>query len=296
MRPVGIIFVFLNLILSIATCALIVVVYTTRTNWKKEYDRAKDLALVAEAAYKSEKQTHDNDLKGREERISALNSQIDSMKNAVSTAEAAKVQALKDLADYKKTTTGDNSDKASMTAQITQLGKELESLKAERQNREAMIIQLEKEKNVERKDRVEAEQRLAGLQSRNQKLANDFADLTNKYQSIEKQMGKLGLSNPSILNNDAPPPPKGVAGSVTAVNDRGLTEISIGSDSGIKEGNELFVARFNEKNPSASTLLGTLRISRSEPKKAIGYFTPAATSNIKKPSVGDTILTSLASK
>ncbi len=294
MRPVGIILVFMNLLFSIATCALIVVVYSTRANWKKEYDSAKNLALVAEAAYKSEKQSHENDLRGREERITTLANQITNINNDIATAKAAKDQSVAQYEALKASGSGSSTTLANLNAQVGQLSKELESLKAERSNREGRIIALEKEKNDERTQRVDFQVKLASLQSRNEKLAQDFSELNSKYQIMSREYQRMGVGsrNPgSLLSPDVKPAPSGVNGEVKYVNGN-QAQISVGTDSGVTEGNILQVFRLNP-DPKLSVYLGTLRISRSEPKSAIGIFEASPASRIKSPTVGDTVSTSL---
>jgi hypothetical protein len=75
MTAVGKILVFMNLLFSVATAGLIVLVFTTRTNFKAEADRWRNVALVAEAAYKSEKIAHENDVKGRDGQNASSNSE-----------------------------------------------------------------------------------------------------------------------------------------------------------------------------------------------------------------------------
>src|SRR5690242_2795979 len=67
MTVFGKILVFLNLLFSVVTGALIVFVFTTRSNWVAAYTDAKGKAEAAEAAYRSEKASHDNDRKQAEQ-------------------------------------------------------------------------------------------------------------------------------------------------------------------------------------------------------------------------------------
>ena len=62
----GKLLVFLNLVFSIATGALIVFVFTTRANWVSAYNHAANQAKAAEAAYKAEKAAHENDIKQKD--------------------------------------------------------------------------------------------------------------------------------------------------------------------------------------------------------------------------------------
>jgi len=66
MTPFGKLLVFLNLVFSVVTGALIIFVFTTRSNWVGAYNDAKVKAESAEKAYKAEKTAHENDLKQKD--------------------------------------------------------------------------------------------------------------------------------------------------------------------------------------------------------------------------------------
>lgn len=296
MRPVGIILVFMNLLFSVATCALIVVVYSTRANWNKEYKVMQAQAEVAAAAYKSERQAHENDLKGRDERLVSLSNQIETLKNSVTTAEAAKAQAVKTYTDYKAARDAEDTAGISLASQIKQFQKELESLQKEKSEQLAKIIELQNNVNAERKEKVDAVQKFSSLMVRNEKLMQEYSQLAQKYNQAEQLLGKLGSSGKSITDPPVTPAPKNVVGSVTEVASNGMAAVSIGSDSGVSVGNKLEVVRLDEKNPLASRYLGTITLTSVQPKQAIGTFEASRTGPVKLPSKGDEVRTSLGGK
>ena len=75
MTVFGKILVFLNLLFSVVTGALIVFVFTTRSNWVAAYNDAKTKAEAAETAYRTEKASHDNDRKSAEQTLGTVNEQ-----------------------------------------------------------------------------------------------------------------------------------------------------------------------------------------------------------------------------
>ena len=64
----GRLLVFMNLVFSVITGALIVFVFTTRANWVAAYKDAEAKAKTAEAAYKSERGAHDSDVRQKDAR------------------------------------------------------------------------------------------------------------------------------------------------------------------------------------------------------------------------------------
>ena len=87
----GRILVFMNLVFAVATGALIVFVFTTRTSWQAAYDDAKKKAEAAEVAYKAEKASHDNDLKQKESASASDKAEIDRLQKELVNIQAENV-------------------------------------------------------------------------------------------------------------------------------------------------------------------------------------------------------------
>src|SRR5262245_670774 len=98
----GKLLIFLNLIFSVVTGALIVFVFTTRANWVGAYNDAKAKAEQAEKAYKSELTSHQNDLKQRDSTVTALNSQLSALQGQLDAAREETARARQQAAEIEK--------------------------------------------------------------------------------------------------------------------------------------------------------------------------------------------------
>jgi hypothetical protein len=280
--------VFLNLIFSLATAALIAVVFSTRTNWKTEYEKMKNLALVAEAAYKGEHTQHDNDLHAKEEQVAALARERDGLKNDVAEAQKRKADAEAQLASSQGMNTQETKNLELLKIEVQNLKQERDQIAAEKAQKEAMIINLTKAVNDHKRDAVQNEVNYKTTLAQLDKLMASYEQAVKensalKFQTSAPAGGANRGAEGSILDRaDAPPPPKDVRGLITAVNEQGLAQIDIGSDSGISVGNVLQVMRPDLKNPLASVYLGTLTIRRVDNKVAVGQFTSASRERLPK--------------
>lgn len=302
MTAVGKILVFMNLLFSVAVSAMIVIVFTTRSNWKAEYEKMRNVALVAEAAYKTEKIAHENDLKTRE-------SQNDSS-DKVAKALAADVDRLtkkldetigelgKERTENSKLTTNTTS----LSAQVVTLQGERDFLTKEVQDARAAQLAQQKELNDQKllavTNRIEADSFIARarrLLERVEVLEKDNAQLTNRLAAAGISADRRNDS--SIINPPPVPAPRDVYGTVMAVGTTGLIVINIGSDSGLSAGNKLVIYRIDEQNPKG-LYLGEMIVGRTEPKQAVGQFypKPLAKPDERLPKEKDIVSTSLGTR
>jgi hypothetical protein len=167
----------------------------------------------------------------------------------------------------------------------------------EKTQREALIVKLTNDVNDAKKSSVQNEVAYKTSLTRNEKLLTAYEQVVKENQALKFQLGgpaNGSAPNQSILTSTAPPPPKDVRGVVTATNKNGLAQISVGSDNGVSVGNELDVFRVNPENPLASQYLGKLRVTRVEPKAAVGQFVAAGRE--KLPKEGDEVAASITGR
>lgn len=303
MTAVGKILVFMNLLFSVAVSAMIVIVFTTRSNWKAEYEKMRNVALVAEAAYKTEKIAHENDLKTRDSQvdsqdkiIKALNTDVDALRNQIAKSDEVQKKEREARAILE-------TSQKSLSEQVTSLQTERETLTTSMQAARAKVLETQKELNDQKllavTNKIEADsqtQRARRLLERVEVLEKDNTQLVNRLAS-QGISTERGSSDRSLLN---PPPiaaPRDVYGTVSAVGTTGLTVINIGSDSGLTAGNKLFIYRVDDQNPKG-LYLGELVVGRTEPKQAVGQFYPKpfAKPNERLPKEKDIVSTSLGSR
>lgn len=302
MTIVGKILAFMTLLMSVATVAMIAVVFTTRTGWKSEYEKVRNVALVAEAAYKTEKLAHENDIKSRDSQIDSMGKNIVAI---VTERDSARTEVNRIAGDLVKA----RQEKGEAVATHQTLKEELVSLKSEReilakeaQVQRAQVLVVQKELNDQKllatNNRIEADAQTAKarrLLDRVEELERNVTQLTNKIVALG---GERGGSTNSLLNPPPTPAPRDVRGTVMAVGTGGLTIINIGSDSGLSAGNKLLVYRVDAQNPKNSIYLGEMIVSRTEPKQAAGQFyaKPFAKPDERLPQKGDVVATSLGSR
>lgn len=291
MTVFGKLLVFMNLVFSVVTGALIVFVFTTRANWEAVYKDAEAKAKAAEVAYKNEKAAHENDLKQKDAGSASLIAEVKTLKD-----EVTKFQ--EEAASEKKATAAQTAllEKA-LATQKTQ-GEELEQIKKEREiivkekdDLRTKIVDMQKEVDSWRTIAVNADLQAKNLVQRNGNLLRQVEDQTVRIRELETTgaLGSTGGGGKEASIVDPPPTaaPPGVRGKVTGVGNSGtsLAQINIGSDSGLSPGNVLTVFKGNEYK-------GDLRLTTVNPKIAVGKFTPGKKAS--KIEVEDSVITSFS--
>lgn len=290
MTVFGKILVFLNLLFSVLTGALIVIVFTTRANWQVAYQDAKKKAEAAEAAYKTERDSHDNDLKQKEEATKSLLAQIASLQNDIQSANQKVVDAETNRQAQEKLNVGSSTDAKRIQEELTQLKNERDTLAKEKDDLRKLVVAVQKDLDKNREIAIQEGLKAQTLIQKNSNLLRTVETLTVKIREMEQSGIAVGTGATgdagSILNPPAKPAPQGVRGSVTAVGTKNnLAQISVGTDSGLTAGNVLTVYRDRE-------YVGDLLITSTEAKAAVGKFTPAKRNNEIR--VGDSVITSFS--
>jgi hypothetical protein len=292
MTAFGKLLVFMNLLFSVVTGALIVFVFTTRANWKTAYDDAKVKAESAEKAYKFERASHENDLKGKDAASAGLQSEVTQLKALVATAQA-EAQRANDLAAKMSNVNGQaTTDTTRLQAELAQIREEREKLDKEKTALRDLIVKVQSELGKQREVAVLADLRARNMEQKAFNLIKQVEELTGRNRELEQQALTVGTttsgsSGPSILEGTLKSAPPGVRGRITAVGTTGtaLAQVNIGSDSGLSTGNVLIVFRGAE-------YLGDLTLTSVNPKESVGKFNPAKrTSTIQK---DDMVITSFS--
>jgi hypothetical protein len=298
MTVVGKVLVIMCLLLSVLTCGMIALVFVTRTNWKTEYEKMRNVALVAEAAYKTEKQAHETDNKaheGREEAKDNENRLLSTLNNT--QAEEIKRQQAQIAVEQGINKTSQTTNVAS-SSELLQQKAERDLLAKDAQEARAFLLETQKKLNEQTlaatTQKIEADtqrQRANQLLVRVEDLEKNLIQATNKLTSLG--VIAAGSSDTSLLNRQPSPAPRDVKGTVMVVNAQGLMVVNIGSDSGISAGNKLYVYQMDPP-----VFLGEMVVSRTEPKQAVGQFKPKpfAKPNERLPKQNDIVSTSLGGR
>ncbi len=240
--------------------AFVLAVYAAHTNWKNkatalQEDLQKVKTEVAELKTSKDKLTTDfsAERKALSESIASLNSEL---KVAEDDRKTLKVQ--KDDLEKKRT-----ENEAAML--LTQ--KNCEALHAEVVEARKRIKDIEVDMDAKFKAMVKATDEL------NQKK-NEYdalrARTTTLAQDLVAAKAVLLQHNLSVAD-DATTPVADVKARVTAVRPEGLVQFDIGSDQGVRPGQQWDVVR---KNASEATFLGRIQVVRTEPDRSVGKIMP----------------------
>ena len=291
MTAFGKILVFMNLLFSVVTGFMIIMVFDKRTDWKAKYDKMERRAESAEVAFRNEKQSHESDLKQRESDTSSSKGEIASLKISLAQAPADAQANLQKAQEQEKINAGASTDSQKIQAEMAQIREERQRLIDEKQKLRTDLVNVQKEVDGQRLNYVNADLQAKALLSKNSNLLKQLEELTVKLRDIEQTGTQLlpGVAGAnSVLNPPAKAAPPGVKGRVTSIGKEGssLAQINVGSDSGISAGNVLIIYR-------GETYIGDLTITGTEPKIAVGKFVPAKRNMTVQ--VDDAVITSFSS-
>ena len=283
MTLVGKIFTVLILIMSVAFLMLAVTVFATHTNWRdvvmRPREGGKEPGLKVQIEELSAKvKTLLDELQRAADRLAieqaarryalaALQTKLESAKTELQRREAqfAELQAAHGTLLTTLETNEENLKK--VTDEIAQLRTDMRAVQQARDEKFNEVVQLT--------DRLNE---LEGMRK----------DLEERRGQLLEQVGRMKLVLDRHELDEFTPvvdlPPR-VDGVVVAVGDKGLVEISIGSDDGLREGHKLEVFRGN-------SYLGRVVIRRTEPDRAVAEIDPAyRKGSIRK---GDRVATKLS--
>jgi hypothetical protein len=280
MTVLGKILAVLNLVLSLAVGALIVVTFVARTNWHAAYDNMEKQAKVSKAdaiAFKEEMEHAKGDLAKKNDELAKLALAAENEKQKSN----AQINALAD--QLKRKSEENNTHVASQAAAAEELKrreKEVDYLKTLIAARDTQLSKWQKQVNDMRDAMVEAQINFNAEHERNERLLRENERLVKDNQQV-RQVGATTSVRTELSRKN--PPAEDVSGRITRIDQaNGLVTISVGSDAGLGKGNTLEVYRL--KPP---TYLGTIEILQARPNEAVGR--PTAPSKYRPIQVGDEV-------
>lgn len=261
MNLLGKVLVMLIFVLSLVFMTFSVAVYSTHKNWRDEVNLRLRPELQQRQQENQTLQTRltsvqseleqertarqraltslEDSVQGRRDEVTALNSQLEELQGQNRDAVAAMAANEKTLSNHR--------------AEITLLREQIRTAQDEKDKSFANMVQLTDELNERRND-------LKLLRARNMTLLEHTARMGTVLE-------RHGLDEFEPVDGL---PPR-VDGKILALGARGLVEISIGSDDGIRKGNILEVFRPRGDN---SKYLGRIEIVSTEPDRAVGKTIP----------------------
>jgi hypothetical protein len=284
MTVLGKLLVFVNLVFSVVVGGLVVVVFTARTNYadalgkEREYRKADQEAAKAKVT----------------ELVNVKAEYTAELAKAVAAQQKAEKDLQTVLGNYKNYTdkiAADllDRDKADTTKQLAQA-----ELASARKAEQEAIKRADAANNtikdlVKEKSNLTNEAQTAKIGEKTA-LDNMFR-LEQQYQKLAKEhailvAGRSGPATTTALNQKNPPAEK-IDGQVTQASSD-LLKLSVGSDSGLKQGHTMELFRLGAK----PVYLGTVRIISLEPKAAVAKPIDRL---IGAPQIGDTVSSRIGS-
>ncbi len=268
-KSLGTILVFLNLVFSLLVGILIIQVYATRTSWKSAYDKLNGFYTVSETNNKTLraeqdaiKQVKDEEIKKLQEARAKEKTEVDGLKAQV---EAVQKELQTERANFQA-----QRNNATVSNEELQRRQQETAALMDRLNKANIALAEEQKKGKQLQDeKMQAVINFNSEHERNVRLLENFKQVSQKAELLEKKLASLGVSarDQLITRN---PPPEDVEGVIQDTDAKtGLVTISIGSDSGVNVGNTLEVFRIKPE----PKYLGTIRILDAQAHQAVGRLT-----------------------
>jgi cell division protein FtsL len=263
MTVLGKILVIVNLVFSLVTGFLIVMVYATRTNWHTAYAKVVAERQTVEAASQKVRDDAESTRKGYEAQIAALKQEVDQLKGDLAgvTTESTRRQTEIGKHATRAQVAGANSNDA--VTETKRLREEVEKLQDDVGQRDQKVHEYEKTVKDLTDKKVLAELAYKSEHDRNTGLLDQVANLSRDLERAKTRGGSGGGSSSETVVRK---PPEDVKGRVLDVDPKtGLVTISLGSDAGIAKGQTLEVYR---TWPEAK-YLGTVQILDANHHEAV---------------------------
>lgn len=288
MTILGKILVFLNLVFSLITAALIVTVFVTRTNWRAGYEdmqTARQVADLNARTYQAENQGIRNDARKAQEDLAREQARHKDALLAKDQELAAASRALAEEQTKAKTATALTT---ATTEEARRRQAESENYQKQLAASEARRVDAERQAKKAQDEGVAARIAATSEHERNRQLLDVNEQLVKDLDRERTRGG--GSAGAAGITQALKPPPEDVQGVITDSDPRtGLVTISIGSDSGIQVGHTLEVFRY-EPRPQ---YVGTIKIADAQFHQSVGRVIPPLAPGAGQVRKGDRVATKL---
>lgn len=261
MTTMGKILVFINLLFSLLTGALIIMVFVTRTNWAAGYAQV-NRDLERERAKAENLFQAKNDMEANDKReLAVITGQIDAFKKELQQRILEREDALAKMNEANLRLEAAEATTKRATAVAEAMKVEIKSLDDRLAEQQQTILRLGLQNKEYKSESITAKTNLDTALGRNKVLLEKLVETTRQLTIAQgEQAAKAGRDAPN-------PPPDDIRGRVMVTDDsNGWITINLGSDSGLNKGNTLEVYRLKPR----PTYVGTLRIFEVRPHEAVG--------------------------
>jgi hypothetical protein len=264
MTVLGKILAILNLLLSLAVGAFIIMTYAARTNWHdatlKWEQRAKDEHAAANA-YQNEVTQVTGEL---------ARTKTDLGKQIADVEQKLKFQMTQFAQEQKKLAASDNKNQEllALTKKLTEehdrFQREVEYARGLVAKRDEQLKKYEKDNEDMRASMVDAKIAWKEEQDRNNRLVEELERLSKVAQKAEQSNGSKVATATGMRPKSRPP--NDVEGLVKKTDaDSGYVTITLGSDAEISRGNTLEVYRLKPQ----PVYIGTIEVVAVRPTEAV---------------------------
>jgi hypothetical protein len=275
MTVFGKILVFVNLVFSLLTAGLIVMVFANRVNWKAAYEAQKAAAGVATTNVTVAEQNSADAIRKMDAQYQALKAEKDRAANEARTAKEDLDKATKRYEAMNQTHTGSQQVTKDQAEELARRKTEVEQQKKLVEDRDKKIAEIDRQMARLRDDATQykiqweqSKERIGILQGQVEQLARD-------NERLRQQLGGGGATTPA--GGTAPAARvEDLRGTIQRV-DGDLATITPGSDAGVAVGAELYVFRLQPK----PEFLGKLTILNVTPTQAVGRLTGPKSRQVK---------------
>jgi hypothetical protein len=283
MTVLGKILVFVNLVFSLVTAALIVMVYTNRVNWKQAYTDQKAAFTVADANVQTVLAEKKAEIDARDARFKTLETERNKFASEI---RGLNDQLIKVKADYDQAMIAQTKGTRLTQDQLAELERrktEVENLKRNVDERDKKIADIDSQMARLRAESIQY--KIQWDQSK-ERVAILQADVEKLGRSVEQYRAQFGGAAPPSAGSTTPAARiEDLRGTIQRV-DGDLATITPGSDAGVAVGAKLYVFRLQPKGE----FLGYLTILNVTPTQAVGRLTGTMVRQVK---VGDEVAATL---
>jgi chromosome segregation ATPase len=312
MTVLGKILVIVNLVFGVIAGGLLIAVFATRTNWKKQNDDLAKEIRVQKAATQTVEDEAAAERKKSAEKLALCENQGKALAHRVATELSLKIDEsqtidkleteladkiqqevkkhAKEVAAEKLRADAADRNVESITKVNNRLQEEVDGLQKNLAERNERVNKLLDESKTYRNDYVAADLARKSLQDRNDQLRVQIEGLVKENDQLRRVAGATPGRPVGTPAGDKNPPPEDVRAKVKAVDPGGLITIDKGSDDGINKDNTLEVYRLKDE----PKYLGTIRIMAVNAHEAVGRpITPQRRGLIQ---VGDEVAANILGK
>lgn len=262
MTVLGKILVFVNLVFSLLTAGLIVMVYSTRTNWASAFTKQAATVAIVRAQMDAEYAEADKAVKGKEAEVQRLTREKQEQSTLLAKAQSDLTAARQEVTQLTSVTSSGDAVKQAQVDELKRRKEEAERLTTLVTEREQKIHEIDQQMSKLRSEKVAFQIQYESAKARNE-------ELLKRIQTMEQELAQLrGPGGRSTPTTPAPTPvPENFRGSIKALQGD-LATITPGSDAGAAVGSVLQVYRLQPR----PEYLGTLVIRAVTPHEAVGQL------------------------